>query len=190
MKIFIKYAFIVVLVFSFSTAAFSRASRKDYFLKPQIGFWFGPITPVYKTADDVETDLGAGAFVRYNTSMRDVKFGIDTSYQHYESNGVNELYIVPVYGNFLYLLPLNLPVKFQVKAGFGASWIKIYPDNSSQWDPTFGTGIEVSFPAGRTINIALRIDYLYIYEGHIEGSKHGGHVVNAGVSLYFNLNIF
>ncbi len=182
--------FLVLLVVAFSSSAYSKASRKDYFLRPQVGLWFGPLTPIYKTADDVDVDLGAGLFVRYNTPIRNLKFGFDTSYQHYESKGVNELYVVPFYGNLLFLLPLDLPVKFQVKAGFGGSWIKIEPDNASQVDPTFGTGVELSFPAGRSINIALRIDYLYLYEGHIEGSKQGGHLINAGISLYLNLDIF
>lgn len=181
-----------VLIFICTTDAQAGRSRKDYFLNPQVGIWFGPVAPLGSTRDVVDTALGGGAFFRYNfpfKALKSFKIGIDSSYQHFDSKGVNELYMVPLYGNFLYLLPFNLPVKMQLKAGFGESYVYAKPDKIGQWDPTFNTGFEVSFPAGRIINIGLRLDYLYVYEGYVEKSKCGGHIFNAGVTLYFNLNL-
>ena len=177
--------FIFLLI---SSSAFALRSRKDYFLNPQVGLWFGPITPVYHTRDDVDTDLGIGLFFRHNFFWKPLKIGLDASYQPYESKGINELTLIPVYGNFLYLLPLDLPVRFQLKAGSGGCYVKAMPDDHSQWDPLFMTGVEISFPAGRIVNIALRIDYLYIFEGYIDGADYGGHVINTGISIYFNFN--
>jgi hypothetical protein len=53
----------------------------------------------------------------------------------------------------------------------------------------FMTGLEVSFPAGQTVNIAMRIDYLCIYEKHLSGAETNGYVINTGISLYLNLNL-
>ncbi len=169
--------------------SYAIRTRTDYFLKPQVGMWFGPITPVYTTAKDVDTDIGTGIFLRYNTPLNPVKIGFDSSYQNYGSKGVDGVLLIPVYGSFLYLLPFNLPVKLQLKAGAGNCYVSIKPDKSSQWDPLFHGGIEMSFPAGRIANIGLRIDYLLIYEGYADKAKKNGHFVNAGFTLYFNINI-
>jgi hypothetical protein len=48
-------------------------------------------------------------------------------------------------------------------------------------------GFETSFPAGRYINIGLRIDYLFIYESYLPGATRNGHIINSGITLYFNL---
>ena len=48
-------------------------------------------------------------------------------------------------------------------------------------------GIEGSFAAGRTVNIGLRIDYLFVYEEYIEGANRNGHVINVGINVFFNI---
>jgi hypothetical protein len=179
----------VIAILGYSSTAYAIRSRKDYFLKPQVGIWFGPITPVYTTEEHLDAAIGAGIFVRYNTPWRLLKIGLDTSYHKFESDGVNELTTIPVYGNLIYLLPLNWPVKIQLKAGAGSGYVHMMPDDSSQWDPVFMAGAEISFPAGRLINIGLRIDYIHFYEGYADNYKEGGHIVNAGLSLYFNINL-
>jgi hypothetical protein len=170
----------------------ARARRIDYFAKPQIGIWFGILTPVYTTADDVATALGGGGFFRYTLPWPSLKVGLEGSYQHFGPkgmDGVNTLTLVPVYGNFLYRIPSppKLPLIFQLKAGAGGSWVKIRPDRVDQWDPVGMIGFEGSFPAGRLVNIGLRIDYLLIYEQHIEGARRNGHIINTGITLYFNI---
>ncbi len=170
-----------------SLSAHARQGRKkDPFTKFQAGFWFGPITPVYTTADDVNKSLGGGIFLRSLTFLDSFKLGIDASYEKFESRGVNKLILWPVYGSLLWRIPLKTPLVIQLKAGGGGCYVTIYPDRASQWDPMFMLGGEVSFPAGKWVNIGLRIEYLCIYENHIPGSVRNGHIVNAGISLYFN----
>jgi hypothetical protein len=164
----------------------------DYFNRPQVGIWFGVLTPVYTTYDQVSTSLGGGGFFRFNTPLDNLKIGLDSSYQFYDAKpkgGVNTLTLVPVYGNFVYRIPLpaKIPLIFQLKAGGGGCWVKIRPDRVSQWDPMAMAGFEGSFAAGRTINIGFRVDYLLIYEQYIKGAKRNGHVVNTGLTLYFNI---
>ena len=189
MKKSIIYVSVLTAVFFIATDAFSASSRKKYFEKPQIGVWFGPITPIFSTSENLDTDLGGGAFVRINLPYDPLKIGFDTSYQTYKSKGVDSLKIVPAYLNLIYLLPFNLPVKMQLKAGGGFCRVNMAPDNVSQWDPLFMAGTEISFPAGKFANIALRIDYLCIYEKYLSGAPKNGYVINAGISLYFNLNL-
>ncbi|MBN2402835.1 MAG: outer membrane beta-barrel protein [Spirochaetes bacterium] len=171
---------------------YTDARQIDYFNKPQVGLWFGVLTPVYTTYDQVQTSLGGGGFVRVNSPLSNVKFGLDSSYQYYDPKpieGVNTLTLVPVYGNLLYRIPMpwKLPFVFQIKAGAGGCWVKIRPDRVNQWDPMAMAGFEFSFGAGRRINIGFRIDYLLIYEQHIKGAERNGHVINTGLTLYFNI---
>jgi hypothetical protein len=170
-----------------STAGFARSRRSDPFEKPQVGLWFGTVTPVYTTDDDLDTYLGGGLFLRTNSFIRGIKIGLDGSYQMFRSEGINELTMIPVYGNFIYRLPIQMPLAFQLKAGGGSARLYYRPDEVTVWEPLFMLGFETSFPAGRLFNIGLRIDYLYIYEGHMEGATRNGHIVNAGLTVFFNL---
>ncbi len=180
---------ITIIIFLITADLFASGSRKRYFNRPQLGVWFGPITPMFETGETLEPALGAGAFFRYNTPIDDLKIGFETAYQSYDSSGVNSLRLIPAYMDLVYLLPINLPVRTQIKGGMGFCHVHMEPDDIKQWDPMLSTGLEISFPAGQLANIALRIDYLFIYEGHIKGSKNNGHVINAGISLYLNLNL-
>jgi len=177
----------VILLMICRMDAFAYQERKDYFSKPQIGGWFGPVTPLGETGKWVDTNLGGGLFVRFTLPYRFLKIGVDSSYQQFVSKGVKDLTFVPLYGNLLFQLPVDFPVRFQFKGGAGAGYLNMKPDNLIQWDPIFMAGFEVSFPAGRIVNIGLRIDYIYIYEGYIKGSKQGGHILNTGIQLYFNI---
>ncbi|OHD68784.1 MAG: hypothetical protein A2W19_11005 [Spirochaetes bacterium RBG_16_49_21] len=183
----IIYAIISALILLCCTDAFAYRERKDYFSRPQIGGWGGIITPLGPTASRVETALGGGIFARFTFPYQYLKFGVDSSYQQFKSQGVNELQFIPVYGNLLFQLPIDFPIRFQFKGGAGAGYVHIKPDNVGNWDPIFMCGFEVSFPAGRIFNIGLRMDYFYIYEGFIKGSKNGGHILNSGIQLYFNI---
>ena len=170
-----------------ATALYAVRDQTEYFTRPQIGAWFGPITPVGPTDGLVDTDLGGGLFMRYNTPFSLFKLGLDSSYQHYKSKGVNEITLVPVYLNVLFLLPIDFPLRFQFKAGMGGAYVYAMPDEVGQWDMMFMCGFEVSFPAGRIVNIGLRIEYLLIYESYRQGAQDDGHFINAGIMLYFNI---
>lgn len=161
--------------------------RGDYFVRPQIGIWFGPTTPLFELRDEIDNSMGAGIFGRLNTPYKPLKIGIETSYQNHSSFGTNDLTLVPIHGDLLYRLPFDTPLNFQLKAGFGSSWIYIKPDMQSRWDPTLLLGGEVSFPAGKLANVGLRIDYLNLIESHLEGSSINGHMLNIGLTVYFNL---
>jgi len=179
----------VLVIVVLAADASAASSRKKYFSKPQVGVWYGPVTPILDTSEQVDSDLGGGIFFRYNLPWESLKIGLDSSYQYYDSKGVNELRLIPVYLNFLYLLPLDIPIRIQLKGGAGLCQVYMEPDSVTQWDPMFMAGTEISFPAGKMANIALRIDYLCIYEEYLDGSTKNGHVINAGVSLYFNINL-
>jgi len=177
-----------IFVFCINVDARRRRGKREPFQKYQVGLWFGPITPIYTTWDDVDTNLGGGLFLRSRTFLDNFKFGIDGSYQYFESRGVNTLSLWPIYGSILYRIPLkDIPLVFQLKLGAGMTYVKIRPDREHQWDPVFMVGWEGSFPAGRVVNIGLRIDYLLVYEKYIDGAKRNGHILNTGITLYFNL---
>ncbi len=187
MKRFLLFIFFICFI---SGNLSALEMRRDNFQKPQVGAWFGPVTPVGKTASVLDANLGGGIYCRYNFPWKYLKFGADVSWQYLkEENGDNKMYLAPVYGNFLFTLPINIPPKFQVKAGAGASWLHVQPRNRSRWDPLFVVGGEMSFPAGRLVNIGLRVDYLHLYEQHLENSAVDGHIINTGITISFNLNI-
>jgi hypothetical protein len=176
----------VLMILSISSHVFAQ-DRKNYFLSPQIGGWFGVVAPVGQTANLIQTNLGGGGFFRINLPPDFLKLGLDVSYQNFKSRGVNELTFVPIYGTALFLLPLNLPIKIQIKIGAGAAYMQIKPDLSEQMEPIFTGGAEVSFPAGKFINIGLRLEYFYIMEAAVVPKAPGGHIFNAGICLYFNI---
>lgn len=186
---FFKAIIILLLLFAVTIEADARRqkSSRDPYRKFQIGMWFGPITPVYTTADDVDTNLGGGLFIRSMTFLEYFKIGIDASYQYFESRGVNKLTLWPTYAYLVFRIPVRFPLIFLLKAGGGRSYVYIEPDEEDKYDPMFMFGVEGSFPAGRVVNIGLRIDYLLIYEKYIEGATKNGHIVNTGITLYFNL---
>ena len=187
-----KFIFLFVFCFFFATNAYAIKDRKDYFFKPQIGGWFGPITPVGELGEILDTNLGGGIFFRYNLPysnfvLRYFKLGVDVSYQHFVSNSLAEMHFVPLYGSILGLLPIDIPVKIQLKGGVGGGYLYVRPDRSEQWDPIFMAGIEISFPAGRIVNIGLRVDYIYIYEEYVSSSAQGAHIIDIGICMYFNI---
>ena len=154
-----------------------------------MGLWFGPISPVFETADLVDNNLGIGMFFRHNTPFQPLKVGYETSYQYFSSRGGEPtLFCTNIYEP---IVPSSFQpaCKASIKAGAGAAWMKIKPDNVSRWNPILNTGAEMSFPAGRFVNIGLRLDYYYIYEKYIDNAAINGHIVNAGLQLYFNISI-
>jgi len=180
-----KLLLIVLIVLISSTSAFAR-SKKDYFSSPQVGLWFGPITPVNIPVD---AGIGGGLFYRHTMPWKYLKVGFDTSFQYYDSKTVNKLIMVPFYPSAIFLLPLDLPIKLQLKVGFGGTYAYAEPESEHQVYPLFTTGVEVSFPAGRLVNIGLRVDYLLAIEAHLNNGVNG-HFFNIGLSVYLNLSEF
>jgi hypothetical protein len=182
-----KSILIVLVILALSIEDVWAYRGRDPFEKPQIGLWFGPVTPVYTTGDAVDTYFGGGLFLRSDSYIKSLKIGIDGSYQYFKSKGVDDLSLWPLYGSILYRLPINFALSFQLKFGAGGCYVEENPDRFKQWDPMFMFGFETSFPAGKIINIGLRIDYLLLYEQHIKGAKRNGHIINTGITMFFNL---
>src|SRR5208337_4387014 len=82
-----------------SAEAFALSERKDYFSMPQVGGWFGIVTPLGGLANKVDSSLGGGVFVRLTFPWQYLKFGVDASYQKFKQIGDNGLQFVPIYGN-------------------------------------------------------------------------------------------
>lgn len=181
---------ITVIVISLPVSAVYARSGSDPFLRPQLGVWFGPVTPVYTQWNEVDTAIGGGGYFRYNLGSSPFKLAVDASYQDHSSRGVNGLTLVPVYGSLMYRIPFDFLISFQLRAGAGGSYVTIRPENKSQWDPMFILGWEMSFPAGTLANIGLRIDYLNINERYTTSAKRDCHMINAGIVVNFNINLF
>lgn len=179
--------FLLVLLCAVSSEAFARSRRSDPFEKPQLGIWFGPVSPIYITDEDLDTYLGGGVFLRTNSFIKGIKIGVDSSYQFFRSQGINELTMIPLYGNLLYRLPINMPLVFQLKMGMGGARLFFRPDDVTVWEPLFMCGFETSFPAGRVFNIGFRIDYLLIYENYIGNASRNGHFINMGITVFLNI---
>lgn len=168
--------------------ALAAQGRKSHFFSSQAGVWFGPIAPLGITDTFVDSNLGGGAYFRYQTPWDILKIGIDASYQEYKSTGINSLQLVPIRIEALFYLPFpKLPINLQVKVGSGISYVHVMPRDIHTADPLFVAGLEISFPAGRVVNIGARIEYMYLLEAHVKPGAPGGHFLNAAISIYFNL---
>ncbi|MCX7633099.1 MAG: hypothetical protein N2Z22_07195, partial [Turneriella sp.] len=117
------------------------------------------------------------------------------SYSYYTSPTIARLHSIPVYGALSYILPIHLPLTFQAKGGFGSNFLRNYPEGSRNWLPLGYLGFEASFPAGKVVNIGLRIDYYFVYEQHLRPPPnnpnyrlYNGHFLNFGLMVNFNLN--
>ena len=190
LRVMIRAVLPVLILAGSAAPSFASVSEGDEpWTRPQLGIWFGPITPIGPLFSKLDTYLGGGAYARlpvfeYGTVSADV------SYQEYPSETMNELDVVPMYGSFLFRLPFRSPIQISAKAGAGSAWVRLLPENRSQFDPMFMAGMELSFPAGTFVNIGLRIDFIYLYESWKAKAKNDGYLLNAGLTLFFNLDIF
>lgn len=181
-----------------TTGALSaQVESEQWRFKPQLGLWFGPVTPVPNTriADVLTTSLGGGLFFRGNLPTNTLRTEIGFSYSYYTSRTVARLHSIPVYGALVYTLPINLPLSFYVKVGGGGNFLRNYPEGSKNWLPAGYLGFETSFPAGRLINIGVRADYFFVYEQYLSPPPnnpnyeiHNAHFLNFGLMVNFNLS--
>lgn len=188
----------LVLFFAvFTSAAYSQVETEAWRFKPQIGIWFGPVTPVpgSKLSEVLTTSLGGGMFLRANIPSNTLRFEIGGSYSYYTSRTVARLHSIPVYGALVYTLPINLPLSFHIKGGAGGNFLRNYPEGAKNWLPMGYAGFETSFPAGRLVNIGVRADYYFVYEQHLKPPAnnpnyqvYNGHFFNFGLMVNFNLS--
>jgi hypothetical protein len=166
------YQLLFLILFFWIGGNFSSISAKedeDDKRKPEIGVWIGATNPFPGTPTQqlLDTSLGAGAFARLPWPyFLYTEFG--TSYSVYLATTERSLTTIPVYGALAYQLPLDLPVKFFVKAGGGQAYVVARPANTARWDPMIYGGLEASFIAGRKVRIGIRLDYNKIMETNIK----------------------
>lgn len=187
-----------ICLIALTTGALSaQVESEQWRFRPQLGLWFGPVTPVPNTriADVLTTSLGGGLFFRGNLPTNTLRTEIGFSYSYYTSRTVARLHSIPVYGALVYTQPINLPLSFYVKAGGGGNFLRNYPEGSKNWLPAGYLGFETSFPAGRLINIGVRADYFFVYEQHLSPPPnnpnyelHNAHFLNFGLMVNFNLS--
>ncbi len=180
-------AIFIVILCIIQSPLFALRKRGDYFTRPQIGISFGPYTPLFEVGEEVNSTIGFGLFTRLNIPRTPLKIGYDIGYHGHDSLTENELNVMPMYTSLQYRLPIESPLNFQLRAGGGFSHLWMMPDNINRWDPTGMTGFEVSFPAGKIINLGLRLDYFLFYEKHLEDAEVNGHFFNASLCVFFNL---
>jgi hypothetical protein len=175
----------------------AQVETEEWRFKPQLGIWFGPVTPVpgTKISDVLTTSLGGGMFFRMNIPSNTLRFEMGGSYSYYTSQTLARLHSIPVYGALAYTLPVNLPLAFQLKAGAGGNFLRNFPEGSKNWLPAGYLGFETSFPAGKLINIGVRADYYFVYEQHLSPPPnnpnyvvHNAHFLNFGLMVNFNLS--
>ncbi|MCS6984451.1 MAG: hypothetical protein NZM25_04895 [Leptospiraceae bacterium] len=193
-----KRFFITLLLYHFlGVSLFCQFEEESWRFRPQIGLWFGPVTPFPGSALSyyLDTNLGGGIFWRMNLPSDTWRSEVGTSYSYYDSRFQSALHTVPVYGAVDYLLPIELPLTFYAKLGFGAMYVFSEPNKRENWHPLMLLGYEASFPAGKWVNIGARIDYFFVYEGYLRPPPHfpGYRVVNAhllkfGLMVNFNLS--
>ncbi len=196
MRFLLRFCLLIFFLASAFTPLAAQFEEEAWKFRPQIGLWFGPVTPVPGTAlsQVLNTNLGGGLFFRFNLPSDTWRTEIGSSYSYYDSRGSAALHSVPVYGAVNYTLPLNLPLTFYGKVGSGAMYLKNKPEERENWHPLGLLGFEASFPAGKWVNIGVRIDYFFVYEDYLKPPPENpnfevvnGHLLKFGLMVNFNL---
>ncbi|MBV6492616.1 MAG: hypothetical protein LDLANPLL_00611 [Turneriella sp.] len=191
------FLFLLVHIVTINIPLYAQVETEAWRFRPQIGVWFGPVTPVpgTKVADVLVTSLGGGLFFRGNLPSNALRTEIGVSYSYYTSRTTARLHSLPVYGALVYTLPINLPLSFFVKAGAGSNYLYNSVEKSKNWLPAGYLGFETSFPAGKLVNIGVRADYYFLYEKYLSPPAnnpnyevHNGHFFNFGLMVNFNLS--
>ncbi len=164
-----RFSILLLILIGGFFSSLSAKEDEDDKRKPEIGVWIGATNPFPGTPSQqlLDTSLGAGAFARLPWPyFLYTEFG--TNYSVYLATTERSLTTIPVYGALAYQLPLDLPVKFFVKAGGGEAYVVARPANTARWDPMIYGGFEASFIAGRKVRIGIRLDYNKIMETNIK----------------------
>ncbi|WP_442915925.1 hypothetical protein [Leptospira sp. GIMC2001] len=137
--------------------------------KPEVGFWLGASNPFPGSPSQsvLDTSLGFGLFTRFPWPYF-LYTELGGSYSTYLSQTERALTTMPIYAALAYQLPLDLPVKFFLKAGGGSAYVVARPANTSRWNPLIYGGLEASFIAGRKVRIGIRLDYNKIMETNMD----------------------
>ena len=85
-----------------------------------------------------------------------------------EGNYTQKILMVPLYYALGYRLPLESRLDILAKVGLGSAYLEIRPNNVHGWDPFLLLGGELSILAARSLRIGMRLDYLHLYEKHLD----------------------
>ncbi len=195
-KLFVRsFPVIYFVSLLFSLPIFSQFELNETSLDFEAGIWFGPVTPFPGTrlANVLSTSLGGGAFIRTNIPSDTLRLEVGSSVAYYTSGGDATLISVPTYAAATYSLPFELPLLFQLKLGLGFNYFENWPERSKVIHPAVISGIEMTFPAGKLINIGLRINYYWAIESYLSRPSenpdfvvHDGHFIHIGIMVSFN----
>ncbi|MCC5814414.1 MAG: hypothetical protein JJT78_06635 [Leptospira sp.] len=123
-----------------------------------------PGTPSQEVLD---TSLGFGIFGRIPWPYF-FYTEVGGMYSVYLSQTERALTTIPIYAALAYQLPIDLPIKFFLKAGGGSAYTVARPANTARWNPMMYGGFEASFIAGRKVRIGIRLDYNKIIETNLD----------------------
>lgn len=165
---------ILIFILFFSIPLFSQQGRdkdkerEEERRKSEVGIWIGASNPFPGTPSQqvLDTTLGFGLFGRipwpyfFYTEL-------GGSYSVFLSQTERALTTIPIYAALAYQLPIDIPVKFFLKAGGGQAYVVVRPENTARWNPLVYGGFEGSFIAGRKVRIGIRIDYNKIIESNL-----------------------
>jgi hypothetical protein len=87
----------------------------------------------------------------------------------------------------IYRIPIKFALAFQLKAGAGGANVRIKPDNEKQWRPHGHAGFRDIVSGGALYQHRPENRLFFIYESYLPGATRNGHIINSGITLYFNL---
>jgi len=192
-------ATILIISFAglFAPLSAQYEEKTGYQPKVQIGGWFGVVSPFPGTelAQVLKSYIGGGAFARVNLPIKFIYLESGISVQNYSSFLTEKLTLAPFYGALALRVPLDFALHIYLKAGGGASYVKVLPENKSNILPSAFFGIETTFPATSKVNIGFRVDYNIAYEKQLTPPAGipnytlvNGHFLTFGLLIHFNLN--
>jgi len=189
-----RHLLLLILTLCISSPMLAQYEEKDFQIRPIAGIWFGPMAPFpgSELSPVLNTALGGGGFFRLNIPSDHVLMEIGGGYYQLTSMYTEKLTVIPAYMALVYKLPIEFALSFFLKAGGGAGYIINAPEAHEGILPVFFGGLETSFPAGKFINIGVRIDYYLLYETWMTADNNyqlvNGHFFSIGIMANFNTN--
>ena len=115
----------------------------------------------------LKPNIGLGFFYR-NPWPKPLYSEAGLLWSFLESKHSQKMVMFPFYYALAYPAPLETRLDLLVKLGFGSAYIEVQPNDMSGWDPFLLLGSELSILASRSFRIGMRLDYLHIYEKHLD----------------------
>ncbi len=158
---------IALLLFLIPTVSWAQvqASRRNH----EIGFSIDTFGPAPNTELDsiLRSSIGLSLFYRiYFQKSWQTELGV--SHAFLRSRQTEKLLIIPIHLSLGYRVPLKSHLEIIPKLGFGSAYLEVRPKNVKGWDPFLLAGVEGSIRVTRSFRIGAGLDYIYIYEKHLD----------------------